>query len=97
MFVQHLLDLGKDITELVRCGFIPQLERVVKPDLITHRKVLKTHQCELTVGDRHNGSLERPDTGRAKADILNGTHMFSRPAEVAHANWLIRDNHDTAE
>src|SRR5512136_1400784 len=97
MFTQHLLDLGQDIPELVRCRFIPQFEGVMKPDLITHSKIFKAHHCELAIWNRHNGSLERPDPGRAEADILNGAAMVTCPAKVAHADGLIRDDHDPAE
>src|SRR5512135_2671935 len=97
MRIKHLTDLGEDIPELVCRGFIPQAEGMVKPDLIAHREVLEAHHCELAVRNRNGGSLEGPESGRAQADILNGTEVVSCPAEVPHADGLIRDDHDPAE
>src|SRR5512144_1088885 len=97
MFVQHLSDLSDNIPELVRAGFISQLEGMVKPALIAHRKIFETDHCKLAVRDRHDGSFQSPDPGRAEADILDGTDMVSCPAQVTHVDRSIRDYHDTAE
>ena len=70
---------------------------MMKPESVTQGEVFQAHRRQLTIGNGHNGSIQRPDTRRTNADIFDRSKELAHPAHIAHVYWLIRNHHDATE
>ena len=70
---------------------------MMKPDSVTLGEVFQDHGRQLTIGNGHNGSIQRPDTRRTNANIFDRSKELAHLAHVPHVDWLVRNHHDAAE
>ena len=74
-----------------------QSNRVMKPDPVTLGEVFQDHRRQLTIGNGHHRSIQRPDTRRTNADIFDRSKELAHLAHVPHVDRLVRNHHDAAE
>ena len=52
---------------------------------------------QLTIGNGHHRSIQRPDTRRTNADVFDRAKELARPAHIPDVDRLVRNHHDAAE
>src|SRR5688572_22987136 len=97
MSLEQPTDPGQHTTQLVGCRLTSQSNRMVKPDSVTRSEVFQAHGCQVTIGNGHNGSIQRPDARRTKSNVFHRSKELAYAARIPHVDGLIRNHHDAAE
>ncbi len=69
----------------------------MEQDSVTNGEVFQAHGRQLTVGNGHDGSVQRPDAGRTNSNVFDRSEEPAHPARIAHLHWLVGNHHDPAE
>src|SRR6476619_3712133 len=80
-----------DRAHLRRGRLVAKANEMMKPEFVTRRQGFYADVRNLTVRHADDGSIERADPSRSKADVVHGSRCLAKLQEVAHTHGLVED------